>query len=38
MELKVNEVIIPERISFNYDELKAELTEKAPKVFNRAVY
>jgi hypothetical protein len=28
MELKVNEVTIPEKISFNYEELKAELTEK----------
>lgn len=28
MELKVNEVAIPERIDFNYEELKQELTEK----------
>ena len=28
MELRVNEVAIPEEISFNYEELKAELTEK----------
>ena len=28
MELRVNEVIMPEKISFNYEELKAELTEK----------
>lgn len=28
MELRVNEVTIPEEISFNYEELKAELTEK----------
>lgn len=28
MELKINEVIIPERIDFNYEELKQELTEK----------
>ena len=28
MELRVNEVTIPEKISFNYEELKAELTEK----------
>jgi hypothetical protein len=28
MELRVNEVVIPEKISFNYEELKAELTEK----------
>lgn len=28
MELRVNEVAIPEKISFNYEELKAELTDK----------
>lgn len=28
MELRVNEVAIPEKIDFNYDELKAELTSK----------
>lgn len=28
MELRVNEATIPEKISFNYEELKAELTEK----------
>ena len=28
MELKVNEVQIPEKISFNYEELKKELTSK----------
>lgn len=28
MELRVNDVAIPEKISFNYEELKAELTEK----------
>lgn len=28
MELRVNEVTIPEKISFNYEELKTELTEK----------
>lgn len=28
MELRVNEVAIPERIDFNYEELKAELTSK----------
>lgn len=28
MELRVNEVAIPERIEFNYEELKAELTAK----------
>lgn len=31
MELKVNEVQLPEVIKFNYDELKAELTEKVKK-------
>lgn len=29
MELKVKEVLIPNEIDFNYDELKAELMEKA---------
>ena len=28
MEMKVNEVIIPEQITWNYDEIKAELTQK----------
>lgn len=28
MELRVNEVQLPEQIAFNYEELKAELTEK----------
>lgn len=28
MELKVNELIVPERITWNYEELKKELTEK----------
>ena len=28
MELKVNEIQIPERITFNFEELKQELTEK----------
>lgn len=28
MELRVNDVAIPEKISFNYEKLKAELTEK----------
>ena len=31
MEMRVNEVIIPEAISFNYEELKAELTAKISK-------
>ena len=28
MELKVNEVSIPEQITFNYDELKRDLIDK----------
>ncbi len=28
MELRVNEVVMPEKIDFNYEELKAELTSK----------
>lgn len=28
MELKVNEIVIPDAIQFNYEELKQELTEK----------
>lgn len=28
MELKINEVILPEQITFNYEELKCELQEK----------
>ena len=31
MEMKVNEVILPEQITWNYDELKAELAEKVQK-------
>ena len=31
MELKVNEITLPEAISFNYEELKAELTAKISK-------
>lgn len=31
MELRVNEVTLPEAISFNYEELKAELTAKISK-------
>ena len=27
MELKINEVTIPEQIAFNYEEFKNELTE-----------
>lgn len=37
MELKVNEVAIPESITFNFDELKQELTEKA-KMYETLVY
>lgn len=31
MELKVNEYQLPEQILFNYEELKAELTEKVTR-------
>ena len=31
MEMKVNEVILPEQITWNYDELKSELAEKVQK-------
>lgn len=34
MELKVNEVIIPERIDFNFEELKTELSEQVEKYKN----
>ena len=37
MELKVNEVAIPEKITFNYDELKQELTEKV-SMYETLVY
>lgn len=37
MELKVNEVAIPERITFNFEELKAELTEKV-QVYSTIAY
>lgn len=37
MELKINEVIIPERIDFNYEELKQELTEKV-NLYETLVY
>ena len=37
MELKVNEVIIPDVIQFNYDELKQELTEKV-SMYETMVY
>ena len=31
MEMKINECVIPEQITWNYDEIKAELTEKIQK-------
>ena len=31
MELKINEIAIPEQITFNFEELKQELTEKVSK-------
>ena len=37
MELKVNEVSIPEKIEFNYEQLKAELTEKV-SLYETMVY
>lgn len=37
MELKVEEVKLPEVIAFNYDELKAELTEKV-KTYETMIY
>ena len=37
MELIINEVSIPEQITFNYEELKAELTEKA-SMYETLVY
>ena len=37
MELKINEVAIPEAIQFNYEELKQELTEKV-SVYETMVY
>lgn len=37
MELKVNEVALPEKITFNYEELKAELQEKT-HVYETIVY
>ena len=37
MELKVNEYQLPEQILFNYEELKAELTEKERRFYYRAV-
>lgn len=37
MELKVNEIAIPERIAFNYEELKQELAERV-KLYETMVY
>ncbi len=37
MELKVNEVAIPEKITFNYEELKQEIAEKV-KTYEVLVY
>lgn len=37
MELKVNEVTIPEKIEFNYEELKTEIAEKV-KMYETLVY
>ena len=37
MELIINEVAIPEQITFNYEELKAELTDKV-KTYETLVY
>ena len=37
MELKINEVVIPEEITFNYEELKSELAEKV-RTYEIVVY
>lgn len=37
MELKVNELVVPERITWNYEELKKELTEKT-ELYATVVY
>lgn len=37
MELKIKQVAIPEKIAFNYDELKQELSEKV-KMYETLVY
>ena len=37
MELKINEVQLPEQITFNYEELKQELTEKV-SMYETLVY
>lgn len=37
MELKVNELVVPDRITWNYEELKKELTEKT-ELYATVVY
>ena len=37
MELKINEIKAPEKISFNYEELKSGLLEKA-SLYEAMVY
>lgn len=37
MDLKINEVVIPEKITFNYEELKQEIAEKV-KTYEVLVY
>ena len=37
MELKINEVVVPKQITFNYEELKQELSEKV-SVYENMVY
>lgn len=37
MELKINELVIPDKITFNYEELKTELTDKV-KTYEAIVY
>ena len=37
MEMKVNELVLPEQITWNYEELKAELAEKV-KTYETMVY
>lgn len=37
MELKINEITLPEQITFNYEELKQELTEKV-SMYETLVY
>lgn len=31
MEMKINEIVVPEQITWNYEEIKAELTQKIQK-------